>query len=146
MHDEKLPKSDDFLLLTNAMNGIHRKIKHTRLVRELTQADIADRMAVSLKTYQNFENGLTKLDVDRLKQVAEILNVSVDDLINAEDNGVFIAEIKENQGGNNGNITIHEASKTYELFEKVIAGKDEQIRLLTETNALLQKLVSELGK
>lgn len=127
------------------MNGIHKKIKQLRQARELTQENMAEKLSISLKAYQNFENAITKLDFERLKQVAEILEIELEELINAEDNGVYIAEIKNNSVGYNGsNVTINEAesSSERELFEKIIEAKDEQIKQLTKTNDLLQQLLA----
>lgn len=128
------------------MNGIHRKIKQLRSAKELTQQDMADKLGMALKTFQNFENGITKLDYERLKAVAEILEVDVEDLINAEDSGVYIAEIKNNSVGYNGStVTINnpETKGERELFEKIIASKDEQIASLIKTNEILQNLLNE---
>ena len=125
------------------MNGIHKKIKQLRSAKEYTQPEMADNLGMSLKAYQNFENGITKLDYDRLKSVAQILDVDVEDLINAEDSGVFIAEIKNNSVGYNGSsVTIHnpESQNEKELFEKIIAAKDEQIKALTSINEKYEKL------
>jgi transcriptional regulator with XRE-family HTH domain len=108
---------------------------------------MADKLGMSLKAYQNFENGITKLDYDRLKSVAQILDVDVEDLINAEDSGVFIAEIKNNSVGYNGSsVTIHnpESQNEKELFEKIIAAKDEQIKALTSINEKYEKLIEIL--
>jgi len=129
------------------MNGIHKKIKQLRSAKEYTQPEMADKLGMSLKAYQNFENGITKLDYDRLKSVAQILDVDVEDLINAEDAGVFIAEIKNNSVGYNGSsVTIHnpESQNEKELFEKIIAAKDEQIKALTSINEKYEKLIEIL--
>jgi len=129
------------------MNGIHKKIKQLRAAKEYTQPEMADKLGMSLKAYQNFENGITKLDYDRLKSVAQILDVEVEDLINAEDTGVFIAEIKNNSVGYNGSsVTIQnpESQNQKELFEKIIAAKDEQIKALTSINEKYEKLIEIL--
>lgn len=129
------------------MNGIHRKIKQLRTAKELTQSGIAEQLNISLKAYQNFENGISKLDLERLKAVADILEIDVEDLINAEDSGVFIAEIKNNSVGYNGSsVTIHnpESKGEKELYEKIIASKDEQIKLLANTVEMLQDLLAKL--
>lgn len=129
------------------MNGIHKKIKQLRAAKEYNQPEMADKLGMSLKAYQNFENGITKLDFDRLKSVAQILDVDVEDLINAEDSGVFIAEIKNNSVGYNGSsVTIHnpESQNEKEMFEKIIAAKDEQIKALTSINEKYEKLIQIL--
>lgn len=129
------------------MNGIHRKIKQIRATRELTQSFMADKLSISLKAYQNFENGVSKLDFERLKEVAEILEMEVEDLINAEDSGVYIAEIKNNRVGYNGSeVTINESESRNEkvLFQKIIDAKDEQIALLTNAYNSLMDLLNKL--
>lgn len=131
------------------MNGIHRKIKELRSGKEITQPEMADKLGMSLKTYQNFENGITKLDYERLKAVAELLEVTVEDLINAEDSGVFIAEIKHNSVGYNGSKVVIKntgSESEKELYEKIIAEKDERIKLLTSINEKYERLIEMLQK
>lgn len=129
------------------MNGIHKKIKQLRSAKEYTQPEMAEKLGMSLKAYQNFENGITKLDYDRLKSVSQVLEVEVEELINAEDGGVFIAEIKNNSVGYNGSsVTIHnpESQNDKELYEKIIASKDDQIKVLTAINEKYEKLIDML--
>lgn len=122
------------------MNGICRKIKQLRDNKSLTQPDMAEKLNISLKAYQNFENGITKLDLQRLQEVAKILEIPIEDLINADD-GVYINEIKNNDVGfNNSAVTInHRSDLEKELYEKIIKDKDEEI-------AFLRQLLKSLGK
>lgn len=127
------------------MNGIHRTIKKLRDTKEFTQQDMADKLNISLKAYQNFENGFTKLDLERIQAVAKILEVSVDDLINSED-GVYISEIKNNDVGfNNSEITInhHRSQTEKELYERIISDKDKEIAFLRD---ILKGLDKEINK
>ena len=129
------------------MNGIHRKIKQLRTIKEFTQQDMADKLAMALKTYQNFENGVTKLDYERLKAVSDILEVDVEDLINSEDSGVYIGEIKDNNVGYTADrVEIHNPETKWQraLFEKIIATKDEQIALLKRTIDILEYTLDKL--
>lgn len=68
------------------MNTISIIIKKLRRFKGYTQSEMANRLHLSSKAYQKIENGATKLDVDRLTQIAMILEVSLIDLINAESN------------------------------------------------------------
>jgi hypothetical protein len=84
---------------------------------------------------------------NRLKEVAKILEVEVEELINADDNGVYIAEIKDNNVGyNNSQVTIKNPATTGErgLFERIIIAKDEQIKALTQINQQYEKAFNEL--
>ena len=51
-------------------------------------------MGVSLKTYQNYENGAVTIPKDKLKAISEVLNVSVHELFNEnkEDINLFDAD------------------------------------------------------
>jgi transcriptional regulator with XRE-family HTH domain len=107
------------------MGAIHNKIKMLRSQNGLTQQEMADKMNMHLKTWQKIENGVTKLDIDRLKQIAEILETTIEDLINVED-GVYINEIKNNDVGfNNSTITIqHKSEIEGQLYERLLTEKD----------------------
>lgn len=52
-----------------------KKIKNTRLVKELSQGDMAKRLQISTPTYSRFERGVTKTNVNLLKNVSKILEL-----------------------------------------------------------------------
>lgn len=56
-------------------------IKKCREEAGLTQAQLADKMGVSVVAVQNWEKGKTKINMDRYYDLSEIFNVPVDDLI-----------------------------------------------------------------
>lgn len=110
------------------MGAIHNKIKKLREQSGLTQQEIADKLHLHLKTWQKIENGITKLDVERLQQIAQIIGTTIEDLINVEDS-VYIGEIKDNDVGfNNSSVTInHKSEEEKNLYERLIAEKDKII-------------------
>ncbi|MBE9597848.1 helix-turn-helix domain-containing protein [Pedobacter sp. MC2016-24] len=109
------------------MGAIHNKIKKLR-EGLFTQQEMADKLHIHLKTWQKIENGITKLDVDRLKAIAELFEMTIEDLINVEDS-VYISEIKNNDVGfNNSSVTInHKSEVETQLYERMIAEKDKII-------------------
>ena len=56
-------------------------IKLKRKSLRLSQADLAERLHISIKAYQNIENGVTKLDLGRLMQIAAIFDINLQDLL-----------------------------------------------------------------
>ena len=56
-------------------------IKRCREDAGLTQAQLAEKMDVSVTSVQNWENGRTKIDLGRYRDLSEMLNVPVEDLI-----------------------------------------------------------------
>ena len=116
------------------MNAVALKIKKIRTNMGLTQEQMAERVHLSLKAWQKIENGITRLDLDRLNQIAEILETSLVDLINA-DEGIYVHEIKHNEGGfNSKEINIHQNSldSERELYKQIIADKDKEIAFLRD--------------
>ncbi|MBI2281688.1 MAG: helix-turn-helix transcriptional regulator [Bacteroidetes bacterium] len=63
-----------------------KKIKNTRLVKELSQEDMAKRLHISIPTYSRFERGVTKTNVNLLKSVSKILEL---DFFNSLENDSF---------------------------------------------------------
>ena len=59
----------------------HDKIRYYRELRKITQEDFADKLAMSPSGYSKLERGETKLTVERVQQIADILQVSIFDLI-----------------------------------------------------------------
>lgn len=110
------------------MGAIHNKIKKLREQSDLTQQEMADKMNMHLKTWQKVENGITKLDIERLQLIADILETTIEDLINVEDS-VYINAIRDNEVGfNNSSVTInHKSEEEKNLYERLIAEKDKII-------------------
>lgn len=75
------------------MDAARLNIKREREKKGLRQQDMADRLSMSLRSYQSLEIGETKLDIERLERIAEILETSMEELLRPE--GYYIhQEIK----------------------------------------------------
>lgn len=77
------------------MSAITTRIKKLRGLKDITQDVMAERLNLSSKAYQKIENGVTKLDIDRLNDIAKIPEVSVVDLLSA-DEGVYVHQVSNN--------------------------------------------------
>ncbi len=62
------------------------KIKKHRELKNYTQEYMADRLNISQNTYSKIETGGIKLTVDRLKQISEILETPIEELLSADSN------------------------------------------------------------
>lgn len=63
-------------------HSLHRHIYQLRKRRQLTQEQMADRLALSVNGYAKIEHGKTRLSVERLGQLARIFEVSIHELLN----------------------------------------------------------------
>jgi transcriptional regulator with XRE-family HTH domain len=115
------------------------KIKKIRESKNYTQVYMSNKLNISQNTYSKIESGGIKLTVDRLKKISEVLDLSVEDILNNESQ-VF--------NFHNSNIdkfygyieTLHEDNR--ELFQTSIKLLNEQITYLKSENEKLLKIIS----
>ncbi len=67
-------------------NPIGRKVRQLRKLRGFTQEYIAIRMGLSIRGYSKIELGETKLSVNRLFELADILDLTVHEILMVEVN------------------------------------------------------------
>lgn len=129
------------------MGAIHNKIKKIREQSGLTQQEMADKMNMHIKTWQKVENGITKIDIERLQLIAEVFDTPIEDLINVDDS-VYINAIKDNEVGfNNSSVTInHKSEAEKDLYERLIAEKEKTIADKDKEIAFLRGLLDNLNK
>ncbi len=68
------------------MNKILNRIIEYRKAKGLVQKQMADKLEIAQVNYGKIENGKTELTLDRLLKIADILEVSVNELINPDFN------------------------------------------------------------
>jgi len=61
------------------------KIRGIRLLKNLSQENMAEMLDMSILAYGNIERGKTNVSDERLQQIAEKLGVSTDDILNFGD-------------------------------------------------------------
>lgn len=59
------------------MTSIHENLKQLRSARNLTQAQLADKLGVTRQTISSYESGRTTPDLETAKRLANILDVDV---------------------------------------------------------------------
>ncbi len=62
------------------------KLRETRKLKILTQSQLASLLNISVTTYGDYERGRTEPDLECLRKMAKILDVSVDYLLEVERN------------------------------------------------------------
>jgi transcriptional regulator with XRE-family HTH domain len=111
----------------NVIENIRTVRKHKGISHEA----MAVNLGISQTAYTKIERGETKLTVDRLQKIADILEVKLGDLLELEPQS-FHQEIHDN---NSVTAISHQKvenlyQENREVYEKLIATKDEQIALL----------------
>ncbi|MGK8249863.1 helix-turn-helix domain-containing protein [Moraxella lacunata] len=125
---------------------VFEKIKDIRETKGFTQEEIANALEISPSGYSKIERGETRISIDRLQQIADILEVNIFDLIpNKEHNIIY----ELNGGYNNFQGNYYSGDKSQAEIEKLqliiahkdelLAQKDDELKTLKGILALLQE-------
>lgn len=63
-----------------------KNLRSIRLSNNLTTSQVAEKIGVSLRTYQNYENGSTEMPFELMKKLADFFHCSVDYLLGRQFN------------------------------------------------------------
>ncbi|GHT15334.1 hypothetical protein FACS189426_22840 [Bacteroidia bacterium] len=112
----------------NKIENVIRKVSIARTKKGYTYENMAHELSITPAAYRKVETGETKLTVERLFQISEILDCPLSDLLEI-DNEVFQQTNSENAMGYQQKIAnFYQENKG--IFEKLLQAKDEQIALL----------------
>lgn len=75
------------------MDAFRERLKKTREKRELSQAQLAEKVKLPPSSISHFENGPRKPSFDNLKKLAEALNVTTDFLLGRSDEPEGVAQV-----------------------------------------------------
>lgn len=120
--------------------NIIENIKEIRKEKGISHEAMAFNLGITQAAYTKIEKSDTKLSVDRLFKIAEILEVSVEKLLNLNAKS-FHQEIHDNE-----NVTaishqqvenLHQDN--HKLTQDLLTSKNEQIEILKEQILLLKE-------
>ncbi len=125
---------------------ITQKMRYLREKNKLRHEDMAEQLGISTSAYSRLENGETKLDVERLKKIAEILAVSPEELLNPEP---VVFNVSNNSGGTQQCGHVHDnLSEEFVkgLMDRYDAKHAAHVKELQDMNQrLLELLEKKLG-
>ena len=127
---------------------MYQRIRHLREDRDLTQARVAKMLDMSQTGYSKYETGESLPDIEKCKAIADVFDVSMDDLVNYEqtDYGLGVPPRGKHmfgmvKVGDKGQIVI--PAKARKLFQinpgdnLIVLGDEMQgIAMLKEENFL----------
>lgn len=69
----------------------NENLKDARLKKNLSQKEVAEKIGVAKSTYSLYESGNREPNVDTIKKIADVLNVSADQLLGLETDNITLA-------------------------------------------------------
>ena len=115
-----------------------QKLRLVREFRNYSQEYIASKLGITQNSYSRIENNQTRITADRLKQLAEVLNVPMTELLSDKEpviqfgNLPFSPDKKEEPSDKDTGLLR-------ELYEQIICIKDEKICYLEREIKMLRE-------
>lgn len=128
---------------------ISEKIRALREEKQWSQEEMAAKLDMSRNGYAKIELGKTKPNIDKLLKIAQLLDVEISDLFQADEKNVLVFMNSENlheniqQIGNYYRDSADFAAEQEKLL-MIIQHKDEIIAQQNRELATLEKLVASL--
>lgn len=133
---------------------LRQNIRDIREDQGLTQAQMAEKLNLSVEGYAKIERGSSQVKIDRLEQIACVLGISIADLIPfGEDNVILLNNSNDNF--NNSNLAIGDPAlnaeinllrQMIEMKNELLTSREREIDSLKQQVETLQKLVAKLEK
>ena len=123
------------------MESIGRRIAELRKKANMTQMELADHMGITFQSISNWERGNTMPDISKLPELAELFDVTIDELLGKESKLIKnIIEDKEDGHAADEEISVSE------LVEAAPILKPETLDEIIEKNNMLEKAIDTDSK
>ena len=100
--------------------NIGKNISHYRKINNLTQVELADKLNISMQAVSKWEQGITFPDISLLPAIADIFNISIDELFGKKQKTEPIFEMVENVPWNDDRkirVAIYQGQKLMQHSE-----------------------------
>ena len=119
---------------------IHDNIRVKRDSNPWTQEEMADKLSMSANGYANIERGKTAINLDKLKQIADIFNIDIVELLANQDKTFFFS-IGDHNNSHNGNGATDKLQALLDLKDELLEQKNNEIAALKQIIQLLQQQI-----
>ncbi|QIM65892.1 hypothetical protein A4G16_00075 [Mannheimia granulomatis] len=125
--------------------NVNEKIRFLREARGWSQEEMAERVGLSVHGYSKIERGETQLNISRLRQICEVLNYDMLELMTlGEKNVVYFQESGNNHSINIINPTSENLVSEITKLKQTISHQAEIIEMQKAQIETLNALVSSM--
>lgn len=126
----------------------YEKIRLARELNQWSQEEMAEKLEMSPSGYARIERGEVRLNVERLEQIAHILNIDISDLIKKDERGISIQINESNHecsinlfNNQNDASEIEKLKLTIQHKDELLAQKDYELNMIKEMFELLKQQI-----
>jgi transcriptional regulator with XRE-family HTH domain len=134
---------------TQQFETVSDRLKKIRLEKKVSQDFLAKKLGFTQKAYSKIENNETKLNVDILQRISEILKVPIEFFFNNSQQPI-LNDFSNRTGGDNVIYKNNATEKMEELFkdlikskDDVIASKNQEIEMMKMVHRKLEELIGK---
>lgn len=125
--------------------NVNEKVRFLREARGWSQEEMAERVGLSVHGYSKIERGETQLNISRLRQICEVLNYDMLELMTlGEKNVVYFQESGNNHSINIINPTSENLVSEIAQLKQTISHQAEIIEMQKAQIETLNALVSSM--
>lgn len=118
---------------------VGEKIKTVREIKKLSQEDMAHKLGLTVSTYARLERGESRMYLQVLEEIAQILEMNVIDLLSVGEKNVVLI-VGENGTATENFHTINNGIDA-ETMTALLKAKDEVIERQNEHIASLKEII-----
>jgi transcriptional regulator with XRE-family HTH domain len=111
---------------TNQFETVSDRLKKVRLEKSISQDFLAKKLGFTQKAYSKIENNETKLNVEVLQRISEILEVPVETFFNNSQQPI-LNDFSNRTGGDNVIYKNNSMEKIEDLYKELLKSKDDVI-------------------
>ena len=137
-----------------ASDQLRQNIRDFREDKHLTQALMAEKLGMSETGYAKIERGESGVRIERLQQIAQVLEVNLADLIPLGDEGLVFNNSNDNFSNSTnfslalGNPALESEitnlRNMLEIKNEIITSREREIETLKQQISTLEKLIDAL--
>lgn len=128
---------------TQQFETIADRLKKMRLEKNVSQDFLAKKLGFTQKAYSKIENNETKLNVEVLQRISEVLEVPIESFFN-NNNQPILNDFSNRTGGDNVIYKNNSTEKIDELYKQLLDAKDEVIKSKVEEIENLKYLLKSI--
>lgn len=111
-------------------NILGKNIRKYRELKGYSQEYMAHELDITQSSYAKLENDSTKITVERLFSIAQLLEMEMTELLDLKNQTIYNQDLKDSAVGHQSVQNLYQENK--EVYQDLLKAKDEQIALLKE--------------
>lgn len=122
------------------------KLKRIRDIKGLKQEEVAALLKITPQAYSKVERNETKLDTERLEELAKIFKMTVEEIQQFDEKNLFVNNLQESKDSLTINNINNYYSNDQNMIDSLLQQHKEMIAILKEEIQFLRQQLEQYSK